>query len=77
MTEKTIKDSKIHALMNRVKAGSFLNMFAGVSAKESLAQVIRKMMEGHHPEKFITVKMKNQEFIQRGCSNILVIPAIC
>ena len=64
--EKTIKDSKIHALMNRVKAGSFLNMFAGVSAKESLAQVIRKMMEGHHPEKFITVKMKNQEVYTEG-----------
>lgn len=59
--ETTIQDPKIHELMIRVKAGSYLNMFSGVAARESLAQVIRKMIEGYHPEKFITVKMKNQE----------------
>lgn len=64
--EKTIMDPKIHALMNKVRAGSFLNMFAGVKAQESLAQVIRKMIEGYHPEKFITVKMKNQEVYTEG-----------
>lgn len=64
--EKTMADGKIRALMNKVKAGSYLNMFAGVKANESLAQVIRKMIEGYQPEKFITVKMKNQETYTEG-----------
>lgn len=48
---ETMKDSKIVALMNKVKADGFV--------KQSGLKFIKDLIEGKHPEKFMIVRMKD------------------
>ena len=64
--EETMKDPRVIALMNKVKADGYLDVKAGVKPTEGLGAVIRKMISGYHPEKFITVRMKDGREYKEG-----------
>ena len=48
---ETMKDPKIVALMNKVKADGFVNM--------GRSKIIKNLIDGKHPEKFMIVRLKD------------------
>jgi hypothetical protein len=53
---ETMKSDKLISLMNKVKADGFVDMNKG---RTGYVPILKELVEGWHPEKFMTVRMKN------------------